>query len=137
MPDNTYSPAVLEHFRRPRHGGRLDGDDASLCMGCAGAVKSGTEVRFELRVSADDRIIDVAWQAYGCPSTLASASWLAERVLGLSGVDAGQVTALDMVRALDVSPQRRSVTMIVEDALGAALRSRFRAGSGQSSNSRR
>jgi len=117
------SESVLEHFYRPRHGGVAALDDVSSCRGCAGAVKSGTEVCFDLRIDSAGTITDLSWQVYGCPSTLAAASWLAERIKGGSVSAASSLTALDVERALQVAPRLRSRLLLVEDALRAALNS--------------
>lgn len=115
-----FSQPVLEHFHRPRHGGELSGDPRMICTGIAGAVKSGAQVRFQLRMKGGV-VADVGWQVYGCPSTIASASWLAERVHGRTVAEAGSLTALEISQALQLAPDRRSRAMIVEDAFRAAL----------------
>lgn len=114
------SQRVLEHFRCPRHGGALAGDQRMICTGMAGAVKSGAQVHIQLRLS-DSIITDVGWQVYGCPSTIAAASWLAEYVNGRTVTEVRSLTALEISEALQLAPDRRARAMIVEDAFRAAL----------------
>ncbi|MEX0729195.1 MAG: iron-sulfur cluster assembly scaffold protein [Aquisalimonadaceae bacterium] len=123
---SDFSAAVLNHYRRPRCAGELHGDMRMVCSGIAGAVKSGVLVQFQLRLSTDGTITEVGWQAYGCPSTLAAASWLAAQVQGKSVSDVATVTAVQISRALQLAPDRLGRAVIVEDAFRAALQ----AGSG-------
>lgn len=67
-------------------------------------------------------IQDVAWQVYGCPWTIAAASWLAEQVRGRAVTEVDDLTAMSISDALGIVPERRSRAMTVEDAFRAALR---------------
>lgn len=49
--------------------------------GEAGSTAVGTHVRFFLR-ETEGRVTHAAFQAYGCPHTLAACSWLTETLVG-------------------------------------------------------
>ena len=76
--DDLYRQILLEHYRSPRRRGRLDStthraDGANpLC---------GDEITVELHVE-DDTIADVAFNGRGCSISQASASLMADYVLG-------------------------------------------------------
>ena len=76
--DDLYRQILLEHYRSPRRRGRLDGtthraEGANpLC---------GDEIAVELQVE-DGTIADVAFSGQGCSISQASASLMADYVLG-------------------------------------------------------
>ncbi len=78
--DELYREIILDHYRRPRHRGRVEPADADvhghnpLC---------GDEVDVTLRVRAG-RIEAIAFDGQGCSISLASASMMAEQVAGSS-----------------------------------------------------
>ncbi|HUY97379.1 MAG TPA: SUF system NifU family Fe-S cluster assembly protein [Verrucomicrobiae bacterium] len=77
--DDLYREIILDHYRHPRHHGRVDPADATvhghnpLC---------GDEVDVSLRLR-DGRIDAVGFEGQGCSISLASASMMAEQVAGL------------------------------------------------------
>ncbi|MEO8334898.1 MAG: Fe-S cluster assembly sulfur transfer protein SufU [bacterium] len=76
-----YQSIILDHNRRPKNYGVLDGATASaegrnpLC---------GDEVKVELKVADDDSIEDVKFTASGCAVSRASASIMTQVVKGKS-----------------------------------------------------
>ena len=77
---DLYQAIILDHNRRPKNYGALDGATTSaegrnpLC---------GDEVKVELRI-ADDEIADVRFTASGCAVSRASASIMTQAVKGKS-----------------------------------------------------
>ncbi len=84
-----YQSIILDHNRRPKNYGALDGATASaegrnpLC---------GDEVKVELTV-ADDSIQDVRFTASGCAVSRASASIMTQAVKGKSRTEVDQLFA--------------------------------------------
>jgi nitrogen fixation protein NifU and related proteins len=78
--DELYRHVILDHYRNPRRAGRLTEPDAHaeghnpLC---------GDEVAVDLRFE-DDRVVDAAVLGRGCSISQASASMMADRVVGLT-----------------------------------------------------
>lgn len=76
--DELYRDIILDHYRNPRHRGRLPAPTVSregfnpLC---------GDEVTIDLMVKGG-RVVDVAYRGSGCSISQASASMMAEAVLG-------------------------------------------------------
>lgn len=117
-----YSAAVWQHFRHPVAAGLLTSCRTGFGTATVGAVKSGIQVTFQLCLSADGTVDRAGWLAFGCPSTIACCSWLAER---LPGCDLGQAESLlhdQAAHALSVSRDVRGRVLVVEDAALAALR---------------
>jgi NifU-like protein involved in Fe-S cluster formation len=109
-----YSALVREHFERPRLAGRLTGPDVRL--GSAGSTGRGVWVEFSIRV-ADGRVADARFRAYGCPHTIAAASWVAQALIGQPVEEAGQLDPLELAERLEAPAEKLGNLLVVEDAL--------------------
>ena len=76
--DELYREIILDHWRTPRHHGRVEPADVTveglnpLC---------GDEVKLSLRLR-DGRVDDIAFAGHGCSISRASASLMCEQVAG-------------------------------------------------------
>jgi len=97
--DDLQREIILDHARNPRYPGILDPadidheEDNPLC---------GDRLRLTLRLDAEGRISAVAWDAEGCAICQASASMLAERILGQSLAEARQITREEMLDMIGI-----------------------------------
>ena len=86
--DDLYRQVILDHYRNPRRSGRLENPDHHadgqnpLC---------GDEISVDLAV-ADGRVVDAAVQGRGCSISQASASMMADRVVGLTLAEVAELT---------------------------------------------
>ncbi len=80
-----YSDKVIDHFERPRNVATRGGADS--LSGRAGSLRSGSLIEFQVQM-AGDVIERATFRAWGCPHTIAVASWLTEILPGqkLAGV---------------------------------------------------
>lgn len=117
-----YSEALLEHFHRPRNVGCFPAGAAGVLTGAAGNRRHGREVRFEIRV-AGGRVAECRYQVYGDPATIALCSLLSERLRDLSVAEARTFSTVALADELGLPPVKRAAALVLEDALGAALRS--------------
>jgi nitrogen fixation NifU-like protein len=76
--EDLYQEIILDHYRKPRHPGRLD--DAQVEVRHYNPV-CGDELTVGLRLD-DDRVAGIAVDAVGCSISQASASVMTEQVLG-------------------------------------------------------
>jgi nitrogen fixation NifU-like protein len=82
--EDLYQEIILDHYKKPRHRGRLEGDHVEVrhynpvC---------GDELTLGLRLEGD-RVADVAVLGSGCSISQASASVMTEQVLGHSVAEA-------------------------------------------------
>ena len=114
--DPRYSPSVARHFSHPANVGPLRGARDNMFTGTAGRRDIGTQVRFEAQIR-DGQIARIAFQAYGCPHSVAACSLATE---GLEGAPAEALARIDieeLIRALDVPVEKTGRLLIVQDAL--------------------
>jgi nitrogen fixation protein NifU and related proteins len=84
MMRELYTQVIMDHYRRPRNRGKLEGADLEehllnpLC---------GDEVTV-YAVFDGDRVADVKFDGRGCSISLASASMMTERLMGKSREEA-------------------------------------------------
>lgn len=113
-----YPPEVWRRFAAPAYAGGLA--DADVRCGQAGTPGADAELELDLRLDAD-RIAAAAFRVHGCPSTVAAADWLCERIIGCAPAEAAAVTAADVEAALGLAPEKRFCGLLAVDALAAAL----------------
>jgi NifU-like protein involved in Fe-S cluster formation len=112
-----YSAAVVDHFDRPRNVGRL-GPASDVISGRAGRREQGVEFVVSARV-AGERICEVRFESYGCPHSIAAASWLSERLAGSARSDLQAWSWREAAAALDIPAEKRGRLLILEDAIRA------------------
>ncbi|MBX7237617.1 MAG: SUF system NifU family Fe-S cluster assembly protein [Caldilineales bacterium] len=86
--DDLYRENIIDHFRHPRHKGRLDAPDVhyhDVNPFC------GDEITIELKLDGD-RVQEAAFDGKGCAISQAAASMLIDEIQGKT---------LDEVKALD------------------------------------
>ena len=116
-----YSREVIDHYRNPRNLGRLPDSDLDVAMGEAGRAAEGDLVRIQIRVGPDDQLREIAFKAFGCPATIASASLATERVLGRSLDAAEQLSARELADGLCLSSDQTPSANLARAALLAAI----------------
>jgi nitrogen fixation NifU-like protein len=114
--DDLYRELILDHYKSPRHHGRLDPADASaegenpLC---------GDELSVTVRFGDDGETIEeIAFEGHGCAISQASASMLSE---GVVGQKAAEVASIDKDEAPLVAMMNESGTPLSPIRLKCAL----------------
>ena len=114
---NSYNPLVLDHFERPRNGGRYE-PARDVIEGRAGRIDQGVMFVLSARVEAG-RIQSVRFEAYGCPHCLAAGSWLSERLAGSTREQLRAWSWQEAAAALQIPTEKRGRLLILEDAVRA------------------
>ncbi len=79
--DELYRDQILEHYKRPRHFGRIEDPDLEfedtnpLC---------GDEQHVTIKLDDSDRVADVAFEGKGCAISTAATSLLTDELVGMS-----------------------------------------------------
>ena len=119
MKSTQYSEKVLDHFRKPRNVGILEGDD--VAMGQVGNPVCGDLMEIYIRVK-DDRIIDIKFKTFGCGSAIATASMITELAKGKTLDQALSITRKDVANELDgLPPVKMHCSNLAADALKDAI----------------
>lgn len=99
---------------------RAPSNAAGVFRGSAGQRERGTWVQFEIQVQGG-RVLEARFLAFGCPHTIAVASWVAEN--GRGAVSAALPEPVQVLRErFGVPPDKLGKLLIVEDAWLAAVR---------------
>ena len=116
-----YSSEVRQRFVSPYGAGELLGDTPGVVSGEAEDRTLNVRVRFQVQL-LDGVIHCTRFQAFGCPHTVAAASWAAE---WLEGEPADALQELDIRRLanrLEVPVEKLGKLLLIEDALAACAR---------------
>lgn len=118
-----YSPEVLQRFDAPRGAGELSDGRQGVLEGEAEDRSLNVWVRFQVQLT-DERIQAVRFQAFGCPHTIAAASWVAEWLDGKAADALARLDVREVSRVLGVPLEKMGKLLRIEDALAACARSR-------------
>ena len=116
-----YSPEVLRRFGSPDGIGDFMAGRGGLVAGEAEDRSLNVWVRFQVQVT-EARISAVRYQVYGCPHTVAAASWVAQWLDGRPVEALRQVDVHAVARALNVPLEKMGKLLRIEDALTACAR---------------
>lgn len=115
--DPRYSEEVRRRMEGLAGAGTLaHGPD--VIVGRAGDPEQGAEVVLQLRV-AGGRVLEARFRAFGCPHLLASASWLTERLVGVSRDDLLHWDWREAAAAVAVPPAKFGRLLTLQDAVRA------------------
>ncbi|HVX68905.1 MAG TPA: SUF system NifU family Fe-S cluster assembly protein [Mycobacteriales bacterium] len=118
--DSLYQEIILEHYRKPHHRGLREPFEAEvhhLNPTC------GDEIT--LRVHLDgDKVADVSYDGHGCSISQASASVMADLVIGKSVDDALEVHG-EFLRLMQSKGEGEPDEDLLEDAVAFAGVSRY------------
>lgn len=114
-----YREAILDHYKHPRHKGRLENPDIHFhdhnpfC---------GDEITIELKVE-DGRVVDAAFDGRGCAISQATASMLMEEIVGKSIEELKELNKqyiLDLL-GIEIGPVRLKCALLALKVLKAGV----------------
>lgn len=115
-----YTSEVATHFAAPRHAGPLADGPGVLVRGEGGSVEQGASVVFQLRVDCG-RVLALAWQAWGCPHTIAACSLAAETLSGCTRAELQAFDPLSLRARLGIPVLKTGRLLFIQDALRKCL----------------
>ncbi|NQU12310.1 SUF system NifU family Fe-S cluster assembly protein [bacterium] len=97
MLEELYQQIILEHYRRPRHKGRLDPADVT---GQENNPLCGDELEVTARIR-DGKITEICFDGHGCSISQASASIMTQKLTGRPVAEARELITrfLQMMRS--------------------------------------
>ncbi len=129
MPDRQeFVDYILDHYQNPRHHGALAEADVIMKGGNPGC---GDVVTMYVKVDADTRITEVAFEGEGCTISQAAASILTEKVLGKTLAEITEMSAEVLIEDMgrEVVASRLRCATLALNTLKAAEK-KYRAGHG-------
>ncbi len=118
----AYSEKVLDHYANPRNVGSLDKKDPSVGTGMVGAPECGDVMKLQIRVNAENGVIEEAkFKTFGCGSAIAASSLATEWVKGKTIDEALTIRNVDIVNELSLPPIKIHCSVLAEDAIKAAI----------------
>ena len=116
-----YSNKIIEHFDNPQNVGSLDRNDPEVGTGLVGAPACGDVMQLQLKINEKGIIEDAKFKTFGCGSAIASSSFVTTLVKGKSLEDAIKIKNVDIVKELELPPQKIHCSVLAEDAIKAAI----------------
>jgi NifU-like protein involved in Fe-S cluster formation len=116
-----YSPAVVRHFDTPSRARELPRHTPGLVAGDAEDRTLHVWVRFQLQLQ-DGAVRAAAFQAYGCPHTVAAASAVADWLEGRTVAQAQRLDVRTVCADLAVPVEKLGKLLRIEDAVAACWR---------------
>jgi len=117
----AYSDKVLDHYNNPRNMGSMDRKDTKVGTGVVGAPECGDVMKLQIKVDADNRIVDAKFKTFGCGSAIASSSLATEWIKGKTLDDALEIKNVEIARELSLPPVKMHCSVLAEDAVKAAI----------------
>jgi nitrogen fixation NifU-like protein len=97
--EDLYRENILDHYQNPRNHGTLDEpdisyqDDNPLC---------GDVIRIDIKLDAEERVVEIAFSGEGCAISQASASMLTDEILGKTLDEVKQIDKDDILEMLGI-----------------------------------
>ncbi len=120
MTPAMYQENILDHYKHPRNFGDLPNAQA---MAHAANPLCGDELDFFLNFDSADNVSEVKFSGRGCTITVASASMLTEKLLGMSRADIEKLSNADAVQLLGVpvNPARMKCATLALETVQQAI----------------
>lgn len=113
----NYNDLTRRYFDSPTNVGELSGAD--VFRGAAGHRDQGTWVQFDLQAQAGT-LLGARFVAFGCPHTIAIASWLASQAEGKTLISTLPESIADLCARFALPVEKMGRLLIIEDAWLAA-----------------
>ncbi len=115
---SDYSEILMDHFSRPRNQGPMENPDR---IGLVGTPGNGPYMLLSVRLK-EGKIIEAAFQTYGCGASIASGSMLTVMIVNRLTNECLQITPEQLIDALGgVPPNKLHAPALAVGALRCAL----------------
>lgn len=120
MTHDMYQQNILDHYKHPRNFGEIS--DASAKAHAANPL-CGDELDFFLVFDEAGKVSDVKFNGRGCTITVASASMLSEKLLGMTRSDVEKISNEEAVQLLGVTvnPARMKCATLALETVQQAI----------------
>ena len=108
-----YPAAVWRMFRDTPRAGRLPAGPAAE----VGTPAAPFRLRLQVRTEGQ-RIVDTAFQAHGCPYTVATGAWLAQWLIGRPAAECARPPIAELRAELEIPQDRAHCWLMAQDGRG-------------------
>lgn len=99
------NPTLIDHFMNPRNSGTFEVSDISVKIG---NPVCGDTVEMDIRLDEEAVVDEVCYRAYGCSTSLATASLLSEFIKGKNAAMLAAVSGEDIAVLIgELEPRER------------------------------
>jgi nitrogen fixation protein NifU and related proteins len=117
-----YAARVMDHYNNPRNAGKLDTASLDVGTGLIHVPEYLEVIRIQIEVNpVKNTIKDARFKTFGCGSAIAASSLTTEWLRGKTLEEAFRIDNMDIVDALSLPPSKIHCTILVEDAVRAAV----------------
>ncbi len=117
-PGGLYTPEVMDHFRNPRHWGKIEDADG---IGKVGNPICGDVMWIYIKVE-DNRIVDISFETFGCVAAIATSSVATDLIIGKTIEEALKVTNKIVAEKLGgLPPIKMHCSLLAEEGIKAAI----------------
>jgi nitrogen fixation NifU-like protein len=109
-----------DYFFDTHHAGELDQNDSNVYCAEVGSEKQNNLLRLYVRCE-NQQIVDAKFQAFGTPAVMASCEYVCRWLMGKTLVEAKQLTAEQIMQALEISSLQIHVAVLVERLVKTTL----------------
>ncbi|WP_449508531.1 iron-sulfur cluster assembly scaffold protein [Chitinophaga rhizophila] len=118
----AYAERVLDYYNNPRNAGTLDKSSLQVGTGLIHVPEYIEVVRMQIEVSPKRHVImDARFKTFGCGAAIAATSITTEWLKGKTIEEAARLDHMDIVEALSLPPAKIHCTILIEDAVKAAI----------------
>jgi nitrogen fixation NifU-like protein len=118
--DDFYREVIIDRYKNPQMRGELDPhdysyqDDNPLC---------GDEIRIDIRVDENDKVVEAAFTGHGCAISMASADLLVESIVGKTLEEIKSLSKEDILELLgiELGPVRLKCALLSLKVLKAGI----------------
>jgi nitrogen fixation protein NifU and related proteins len=116
----AYSDAVRMRCREPRRAGGWPDGAAHVGTGATGSLDAGAWTRLQVHGAAGV-IDDARFRVFGCSAAVASASFVADALVGTTPTAARAIDARTVAEALALPAEKQAMAALAVDAARAAV----------------
>jgi nitrogen fixation NifU-like protein len=118
----AYAERVLDYYNNPRNAGTLDKTSLQVGTGLIHVPEYIEVIRIQIEVSPKRHVImDARFKTFGCGAAIAATSITTEWLKGKTIEEAARLDHMDIVEVLNLPPAKIHCTILVEDAVKAAI----------------
>jgi NifU-like protein involved in Fe-S cluster formation len=108
--------------REPRRAGSWPDGTAGIGTGATGSLDTGVWTRLQVQVSpAGDVVDDARFRVFGCSAAVASASFVADAIVGVRPDAVGDIEPRTVAEALALPEEKHAMAAMAIEAARAAI----------------